>query len=134
MTSHPKVRSSLQGKKRMEWGKKRYLLTVFAAGNPRDKCKNHKMNRFWMISGFTLCCTQYNQRFSVIKIRPHTDAKTDLHIERVKKHLDSYYKICKFFQTHISHNIFQTSMRQNMPNTFKRNTTSSFKKQFKKLT
>ena len=57
MTSHPKVRIlRLQGKKEKEWqnsewgfvgwGKKRYLLTVFAAGNPRDKCKNHKMNRF----------------------------------------------------------------------------------------
>ena len=108
MTSHPKVRRVVyKGRKEWWWGKKRYLLTVFAAGNPRDKCKNHKMNRFWMISGFTLfCCTQYNQRFSVIKIRPHTDAKTDLHIEQGLRNTSTHItKYANFFK-HTFHTTF----------------------------
>ena len=129
MTSHPKVRIlRLQGKKEKEWQNSGDLLD----GERRDICwqflqqeihvTNAKITKWTDFGRYlvSLSSVQYNQRFSVIKIRPHTDAKTDLHIERVKKHLDSYYKICKFFQTHISHNIFQTSMRQNMPNTFLR--------------
>ena len=43
-----------QGEKEW-WGKKRYLLTVFAAGNPRDKCKNQKHRlEEERLSGFTL--------------------------------------------------------------------------------
>ena len=92
MTSHPKVRIlRLQGKKEKEWQNSGDLLD----GERRDICwqflqqeihvTNAKITKWtdFRIWFHSLKQTQYNQRFSVIKIRPHTDVKL-LRVERRK--------------------------------------------------
>ena len=115
MTSHPKVRIlRLQGKKEKEWQNSGDLLD----GERRDICwqflqqeihvTNAKITKWTDFGRYlvSLSSVQYNQRFSVIKIRPHTDAKTDLHIEQGLRNTSTHItKYANFFK-HTFHTTF----------------------------